>query len=111
MARSFLLLLLILTGHVSVDAKWRWDPSVYISPYNHQDNSDGAIEYSSISIICYGIIAENNSTINPAVYCNKHAQFDSFYSDRHYKSNFSVSRTNLLTRIKKDIYFLSVLLI
>lgn len=111
MARYFLILLVNVIGIFSANANCCAEPVFIISQYDHHDNSRGEIESTPMSIATFGIIEGNNILVNYFPVGNKLHHQDNYSLSRLVKIYSISGNINLLTYIRKDIYFLSVLLI
>lgn len=109
MTRFILLLLINIIGSFAANAIGCNEHVIIISQYGH--DNEGKIESTQISTVPFGIIEGNNVFTNYFAAGNKLRHFGYYSSDRLLKTGIVSNNINLLTIIRKDIHFLSVLLI
>lgn len=111
MIRYILILLMNVIGIFGANANYCAEHVFNISQCNDQDNSGGKIESAPMTIASFGIIEGNNTLVNHFAAGNKFHHHDNYTQNRHVKMDLTSDNINLLTFIRKDIHFLSVLLI
>jgi hypothetical protein len=111
MNRYIFILLVNVILALGTKAKCYADPSCIISKYDLHDSSANEMELSQISIDSIGLIEGNDILTNHFSPGNKSLPYENHPTDRQYKLSVSLKNINLRYFIRKDIHFLSVLLI